>query len=402
MVKAIRVLTRLWFRQFFRQKNKGLVGRFIFIAYFWLLELLLFFMLRKGGVAVFPSVLVTVISLSAIVPDAILKLIFERDQTVMDALIRTRPISQSIWECFLSVSQFWKPSNLAMPLIMAPACFLFLPFGRGFVVLLVLYLFSVFGGFLVMLLKRRGPYISEKTVVVTPHVVKFGSGNLIFGIQAKSLLRSKRLKTMTLYIPIIFLLQFCLQSWSETGRLTEFYLFGFMVLPSVMLAQYGMAFEAGFFGAIWTKPLPIRRLLIDKFLLCCILTSLTVLICLPICIVFHQRVTTPIALGLFLTGFGSLLLLADAYNCGPFDLFGSTFFNYQGARSVNKASNVVAAVIIMALGIGLPILLPDWRADIILAILGITGIAIHRPYFRWVEQKFLKNRYKYMKKYLSI
>ncbi len=44
---AIRLLSRLRFRQFFRQKNKGLVGKIIIVAYFWFLELLFFSCFRR-------------------------------------------------------------------------------------------------------------------------------------------------------------------------------------------------------------------------------------------------------------------------------------------------------------------------------------------------------------------
>ncbi|MBR6882866.1 MAG: hypothetical protein IKN06_07875, partial [Bacteroidales bacterium] len=88
---AIRLLSRLRFRQFFRQKNKGLVGKIIIIVYFWILELLFFFMLRDEGGVGFPPLLVAFIFLGAIVPDALIKIIFEHDQTVMDPFIRTRP-----------------------------------------------------------------------------------------------------------------------------------------------------------------------------------------------------------------------------------------------------------------------------------------------------------------------
>ena len=149
--EAIRILTRLRFRQFFRQKNKGLIGKIVIVAYFWLLELLLFFILRDEGVTDMPPLLVSLILLSFIIPDFLFKLIFEHDQTVMDAFVKTRPISQSSWDRFLMLSQFWKSSNLTLPLSLVLACFLFLPFGWGLAVMLALYLFSVFGGFLVML-----------------------------------------------------------------------------------------------------------------------------------------------------------------------------------------------------------------------------------------------------------
>ena len=68
-VKTIRVLIRLRSRQFFRQKNKGLVGKIIIVVYFWFLELLLFFMLRKEGITDFPPPLIAGICSGFIVPD---------------------------------------------------------------------------------------------------------------------------------------------------------------------------------------------------------------------------------------------------------------------------------------------------------------------------------------------
>ena len=398
----IRILARLQFRQFFGQKNKGLAGWVFVLLYFWLLEILAFILLKKEGVTTFPPLLVAGICLSAIFPDFLFKVIFLRDQTVMDAFLKSRPIPQGSWDRFLTLSQCWRISNLVMPLILLPACFLFLSFGKGLLLFLALYLFSVFGGFLVMLLKHRGPYASEKSAAVKAHTVKSGTGNLVFGLQSKSFLRSKRLKTMAIYLFIFFFLEYFLQAWGdESGRLALFYLFGFIFLPGTMLTQYGLGIEAGFFCGIWSRPLAIRRLLTDKFRMSAILCGLAALICLPVCLIFHQSVTTPLAYALFSTGCGGVLMQVDAYNCIPFDLFGKTFFNYQGAKGTYKASVMVGIMLIMALGIGLPLLLPGWKSELILATLGTAAIAIHRPFFRWVERKFLKDKYKYMEKYLS-
>ena len=46
-INTIRILTRLRFRQFFRQKNKGLVGKIIIVVYFCLMEMLLFFFAQR-------------------------------------------------------------------------------------------------------------------------------------------------------------------------------------------------------------------------------------------------------------------------------------------------------------------------------------------------------------------
>ena len=400
---AIRLLSRLRFRQFLRQKNKGLVGKIILIAYFWFLELLFFFLFREEGGTGFPPLLLAFIFLGAIIPDAIIKIIFEHDQTVMDPFIRTRPISQSSWDRFQSVSQFWKPSNLVMPLILAPACFLFMPFGWGLATLLVLYLFSVFGGFLVMLFKHRGNYPLEKRVSAKAgRSFRTGSGHHIFGIQSRSFLRSKRLKTSMFLLTGVFFFQFITQGIGSVDSFDSMFLCFTILYPSIVLAQWGMSIEANFFSGIWTKPVSISRLLTDKFLFSSLLGVVTALITLPFCIWFDIPVYAPLVYALFNTGVGILLILVDAYNCMPFDLFGKAFFNYQGSASTFKASAIVVAIVVMLIPLILPFFLPDWIFYLILAVLGLAGVLFHRPYFRWVERQFLDNRYKYMEKYLSI
>ena len=401
-INTIRILTRLRFRQFFRQKNKGLVGKIIIVVYFWLLELLLFFMLRKEGITDFPPLLVAGICLGFIVPDFLFKLIFEHDQTVMDAFIRTRPISQSSWDRFLSVSQFWKASNLTMPLILAPACFLFMPFRWGLVTLLVLYLFSVFGGFLVMLFKHKGNYPLEKQVSAKAgRSFRTGSGHHVFGIQSRSFLRSKRLKTSVLVLTGVFFFQFISQGFAEIGRFDSVFLTFTILYAAIGLSQWGLSIEANFFCGIWTKPLPVHRLLEDKFLFSAFLGGVTALVAIPFCYWFKIPLYAPLAYALFNAGVGILLIMIDAYKCMPFDLFGKTFFNYQGSSSTFKGSAFLALFVVMIIPIVLPHLLPEWAALLILAVIGLAGCVLYRPYFRWVERQFLKNRYHYMEKYLS-
>ena len=399
---AIRLLSRLRFRQFFRQKNKGLVGKIIIVVYFWLLELLLFFMLRKEGITDFPPLLVAGICLGFIVPDFLFKLIFEHDQTVMDAFIRTRPISQSSWDRFLSISQFWKASNLSMPLILAPACLLFMPFRWGLVTLLVLYLFSVFGGFLVMLFKHKGNYPLEKQVSAKAgRSFRTGSGHHVFGIQSRSFLRSKRLKTSVFVLTGVFFFQFISQGFAEIGRFDSVFLTFTILYAAIGLSQWGLSIEANFFCGIWTKPLPVHRLLEDKFLFSALLGGVTALVAIPFCYWFKIPLYAPLAYALFNAGVGILLIMIDAYKCMPFDLFGKTFFNYQGSSSTFKGSAFLALFVVMIIPIVLPHLLPEWAALLILAVIGLAGCVLYRPYFRWVERQFLKNRYHYMEKYLS-
>jgi hypothetical protein len=406
---SLKSLIRLQRHQFSAGKKKrDLIGLIVLLIYFWVLEIVSYFLFKDKDVSV-QTYTAVIVCLSMTVPDFLFKLIFVRDQTVMDAFLKTRPILQKQWNRFLTVSQCWKLSNLIMPAIMLLACILFLPFPTGLAVAAGLYILSVLGGILVMQLKRRGTYASEK-VVSTAVVRTFKpgrTGHAIFGLQSKSLLRSKRLKRAWLYMSIFFLLEFILYGSMgsiEGGRdrfFGMFYLFGFFAIESIMLSQYGLGIEAGYFGTLWTRPVSISRILRDKFWLGAILGGIGLLITLPFCIWFHISLLIPVSYALYTAGFCSPLLLIDAYNCVPFDLFGKTFFNHQGASGTFKASVVLGTFLLLGLGWGLPAILPGWPSCLIFSILGLIGFVFHRPYFAWVERKFLKDKYKYLEKYQS-
>ena len=200
----------------------------------------------------------------------------------------------------------------------------------------------------------------------------------------------------------VFFFQFISQGLGSIGHFDSIFLCFTILYPSIVLAQWGMSIEANSFSAIWTKPVSISRLLTDKFLFSALIGVIAALITLPFCVWFKIPLYAPLVYALFNTGVGILFILVDAYNCMPFDLFGKTFFNYQGSGSTFKASAFLAIIVVMLPPLILPFILPEWVTLLILTVLGIAGILLHRPYFRWIERNFLKNRYKYMEKYLSI
>ena len=398
---SLKSLARLQYRQFRRGQKGGIAGFIILLVYFWLLEILMFFILKEK--VSIPPLAGALVCMGAIIPDFFLKLLFVRDRTVMDAFLKTRPVSQEQWNRFLAVSQCWDMANLLMPVALVPACFLFLPFPSSLIVLLALYVFSVFGGILVMLIKHRGTYQTEKAVsTAAVRSVRPDAVPPILGLQVKSLLRSKRLKTGMVWLSVFFLLEYALMGFGNSRRTADFYLFGFFLMTAMNLPQFGLGIEAGFISAIWTRPVRIGRILRDKYLTSGILSGLGLLICLPIALWVGTPWYVPVSYALFSFGFGALLLLLDAYNCIPFDLFGKTFFNTQGSKGTYKANTFIAFILVTGLGIALPRLLPDWPAHLVMAALGLLGFAFHRPFFRYVERKFLAQKHHYLEKYLSI
>lgn len=399
---SLKSLIRLQKRQFSKRKeNMELVGPLILLTYFWAMEILLYF-LFKEQLQSLPPLIVPVVLVSVLFSDFLLKIIMVRDHSVMDPFLKSRPVSQKQWNRFLALSQFWNFGNLVVPIFMFPLCLLFVPFPRGLAVWVALYLFSVLGGFLVMLLKRRGRYVPEKVVSKSSvRSAKLGrAGYAVFGLQSKSFLRSKRIRTSVLILTALSLSEVILMA-SENAKADEIWLFFFMAYAAISLPQYGFGIEAGCFAGLWTRPISIKQLLVNKFWLSVLLCGLALLIIVPIFLLYGKSILLPIAYALFASGFACPLLLIDAYKATPFDLFGKAFFNYQGTTGMYRTSSLLGSVLIVVLGVVLPWRLPGWPSFLILSGLGLTGFLFHRPYFSWVERKFMKNKYKYLEAYQS-
>ncbi len=394
-------LARLQFRQFFKGRKSELIGRIIITAYIWLISIIVLVLAGVGKDI--PSGIWAAMLLSFTIPDFVFKLIFEPSSSVMDAFIKSRPITRERWKRFLAVSQLWNPANLELPIALAPMCFLCLPLASAFILLAVLYLLSVFGGYLVMLLKRRGPYQSEKQVTASRYSIDgtLTSHNARVALQYRSLLRSRRLKTMVLFPTLLFMMQFVLHVTDydhlrTSGKMT---LFLSLLYPACVLQQFGFGIEARSFSAIWTRPGSITKILCDKYWQGLVFCGAFTLVFLLLCLWFHVPVWVPFSYALFCGGSGGLIYLADAYRSTPLDLFGKTFFNYQGNAGSFKPTVFLGLLGMIALFFLVTRFVPEPYSYAIFCALGLLGMAIHRPFFLHVEKKFLENRYKYMEKY---
>jgi len=403
MAIGIKSLSRLQVLQLLRGKSKSwLYGNIIAIAYIWIIEFVAFFLLKSEEMDTdIPTLIAIFILLGVIAIDFIFKLIFEHDTTVMDPFLKTRPVPQGIWDRFLSVSQLWRGSNLIMPLCLAPGCFLFMPFLSGLIFFVLYYCFSVFSGFMVMIIKHRGPYQSEKLVKTHfSKAVKSAKGNFISGIQYRGFLRSKRLKTSFVWLGVMFYFQSIAQSLNPSGNFGVYFIFLFIFCFANMVPQYGFAIEANFFNGIWSRPVNVEKLMTGKYWFGLLCGSAAALLCLPLCIWGKVSILDIAAILLFCC-FAILIMMVDAYNCVPFDLFSKAYYNNQGRQSNFKASTFVTVLVTMGIGCASLMLLPGWKSQVILSGFGIIGLCIYRPFFRFVIGNFMKNRYKYMTKYTS-
>jgi len=391
-------LARLQYRHFSYGSKFSLWGALLLLLYFWGVEFVFFITLRDE-IATIPQHYFALAFLLSAIPEFFLTLFLVPDSSVMDAFLRTRPIPKAQWKRFLALSQFWNVVNLFFPLASAPLLFLFLPFVSALLLLLVLYLLCVFNGYLVMLIKRRSPYESEKMVSKASHgTYQLSARHARLNLQFKSLIRSKRLRMNFLISFFFFLSQYMTRMMDDRPhKISSVMLFFAIFLPVCQIHERGLGVEAYSFNAYWTRPGRISDILTDKYWLG-ILLGLIISVITGICNYFLDAPCLQcVCYATYSAGFGGLLYLFLAYLCAPFDLFGKTFFNIQGTGT--NLLSLLMLLVIMGLYLLVEVSLPAPDSLEVLAGIGLLGFAFHRPVFRLAEKQFLKNRYKYMDNY---
>lgn len=411
----MKTLTTLYFRQLWRTADKkSWIGKGYLLLCLWAIELSLGYGLTYDEqianlIARLSPALVAIFSAVAFLPDLFYKFIFTDDKIAMDAFLKSRPISQEKWERFLWLQQLWKTENLQMSVIWAPIIFIVLPFGWALCLFFLLYLISVFNGIALMELRGGSLYNEQnrKTLKAKENgFVERLTKSSVFALQIKSFLRSKRLKTSTLFLTAYFAIFGYVNTYNSVVggevdvQFTGFFFLLFaVVFPSINLGQYAMGIEANYFNGLWTKPLSLKRLLEDKYRLYAVITCCTSLIYVPACLLGWISWLQLIGVLIFGIGFCNSMILINGFKCSPFDIFGKTFFNYQGGGSTFSVKLIIVMLIIMILPVFLWYLLsPIWFC-LTLSGLGIAGHLLRGKLFEWIMRDFEKNKYKYMEKY---
>ncbi len=415
ILTKMKTLTTLYFRQLWRTADKkSWIGKGYILFCLWAIELSLGYGLTYDEqianlIARLSPAIVAIFSAVAFLPDLFYKFIFTDDKIAMDAFLKSRPISQEKWERFLWLQQLWKTENLQMSVIWAPLIFFVLPFGWAFCLFFLLYLISVFNGIALMELRGGSLYNEQtrKTLKAKENgFVERLTKSSVFALQIKSFLRSKRLKTSTLFLTAYFAIFGYVNTYnSVVGGEVDVQFIGFFFMlfavafPSINLGQYAMGIEANYFNGLWTKPLSLKRLLEDKYRLYAVITCCTSLIYVPACLLGWISWLQLIGVLIFGIGFCNSMILINGFKCSPFDIFGKTFFNYQGGGSTFSVRLIIVMLIIMILPVFLWYALsPIWFC-LTLSGLGIAGHLLRGKLFDWIMRDFEKNKYKYMEKY---
>lgn len=414
----MKILFQLYFRQLWRNFQK-----MTFFAKLYILGCL--WMAEAGGcwalmsddgirsvIRLLAPFFVGIAPAAFFLPDMTYRLLMTHESTAMDPALRTRPVREETWERFLWLSEFLHPDNLMLPLLVLPFALICLPVGWAFTLLLCLYLTSVFDAIVVMEMRRTSPYVETSSKssragegwlerLMSRFNLRFMSDPM-FGIQTRSLMRSRRLQVAILVLFAWFAFYGYTQSFrGDKGDVFAMDLFFFftIMLPAMTLSQYGLGIEANFFSGLWTRPVNIRRILDDKFRFYTVITLLDSLIYLPACFMGMLHWGVLIGAILLTIGFCNVFMFWPCFKCEPFDLMGKAFFNQQGSRS---SFNIKVFAIIfgsMFFHMATVIFLPPIWYMIVQLILCILCLYFRPRFFDHLVRDFEKKRYKYMERY---
>ena len=449
----MKILLKLWADQ---KRRDFKWGRFLGEAYFFALFtfvsiIITYAVYEETGSTEGAEVAVPFIAVAIILPDFLNKLVMKHDETVMDHYLKSKPISNRVWNRFLLVTNLFSFWNWAMPMLLLPFCVLFLPWTLVLPSFLLLLAVSMVGGVARTALSKAKGWTNKWPVLVAMviwlivammyalaaiimpwgiHLVGFillcigaiavfynylcdlrrydesqaKAGRLflgassLFSMEYISVLRSKRLRVAVLVLPLVFVFNTYTQLVNGLNVVFYSMLLFEIFAPSMMLGQWVFGIEGNYFDGLWSKPLDIREILRNKFWFYAALNAVATLLVVP---VLWLSDLSPWVLGaawLFTAGFANLTLMPTALISSRIELFQSAFFNYQGA---SLAINVYGLIVLVPIAIFCVCtwLLSPMMCALVLAGIGLVGFALHWVVINKIADAYERRRYTCFERY---
>ncbi len=224
--------------------------------------------------------------------------------------------------------------------------------------------------------------------------------------EVRLLLRNKRSKQIILYGMPLGLL-YGLFFYPQPKNLESNMVLAFVgiFVTGVFLITYGqyiLAWESRHFDFILTSNVNFEAFFRAKYYLMVLPTIIFYVLTIPYVYFGTKILLVNSVMMLYNVGINSLLLLFLAsFNRKRMELDRGQMMNYQGV-GFNNFLNIIPLLIVPGLLLVLfSFLFGNHVALIILAVLGLTGIIMHRTFIRLATEFFKKNRYKIAEGYRS-
>lgn len=390
--------------------------------------------------------------------DLLGKIFIKKEMTVMDDYLRARPVSQGAWNLFLLTANLMDYWTWSFPIAITifALCAMPLPhaLATGITALtasmvnamaitstrradtwyrkvppitaLIAYVIGsfVYGLAATTLLPfglRMGGYVLFNIVAVAAlfaymttlhsydeHVqkarrVRSVNAASTFALDWAALWRPKRMRQSVLLVTLIMVLDayFVVGTAEEQpGLMFNFILLCAVGMPSMVLAQWTFGVEANFFHGIWTKPVSVESLLINKFRFFAILNTVAALLLVPMAMLGWVGWLKLVAIYVFTIGMANLVCMPTCLFSQRLDLFSSAYFNYQGS---SMRLNLYAFVCLVpdAVALALFSLLSEHTACCVLLVLGLIGLSRYRMAIRPLAALFVHRRHARFEAYMK-
>ena len=452
----LKLLLRLWADQKRRNFKWGkLFGQLYFFGLFLAVSIIVTMAVHEEtGKLDDMARIVSIMAVSIIVPDFLHKLLMKHDETVMDHYLKSKPIPERTWNRFLLVGNLVNCWNWTLPALLLPFCIVFMKWTDALLSFLLLLTVSMVGGVAITAFRRAKGWTNKWPVIMAMviwlifafvysltalflpwgiHIIGFlllcagavavfynylcelrrydeekvkkshlflSGKSSLFSMEYISVLRSKRLRIAVLILPLIFVFNSYTQIPQGVGPIFYMMLMFAIFAPSMMLGQWVFGIEGNYFDGLWTKPVEVRTILINKYWFYAMLNVIPILLVLPIIWMSDLSPWVFPVTWLYCAGLGNLSQMPTALISSRIELFQSAFFNYQGA---SLAVNMYSFIILIPFAIYVLImwLLPLTTALIILAAAGIVGFSLHQVVIGWIARRYEMNRYKNFERYRS-
>ncbi len=459
----LKLLLRLWWLQQRRnfQKKDVVVGCYMLFFYV-VVGISIFQGFTESGETLegdaLPATLGAGIAIGMLIPDIIMKMVMKRDITAMDDYVKSRPVSEKVWNRFLLTTNLLSFWNYVQPVLMVPVLLWLLPLDQAVLSFLLFLSFSYINGIYITCYRKATAWIFKWPLVlgwICMFVVLIGylllaaffptwmgwlglfvlavavlAGQVfylyhlkiyneqkhkssrfrgfnhisLFSLQYIGTMRAKRIRNMVLLITAIFLYDvyfFALSDMeTEQGTPTLVYVVGLILLPSVCLSQWTFGIEANFFQGLMTKPVRVEQMLRNCFYFNVMVSAVALLFVVPMLFLDTNVGAMALVSGFSLAVFVNLFNLPTCLFSSRLEIFNGSLFNMQGA---NMKINLFGIVFLIPLG-GVTVvywLFGETAWCLTCVALALLALALHRWFIGKIAALFYKRRYDRMEKFMN-
>jgi hypothetical protein len=158
--------------------------------------------------------------------------------------------------------------------------------------------------------------------------------------------------------------------------------------------NYGLSYESNHFDGILARYSDFRQYIRAKYIFAVSVCTISFVLTIPY--VFFSEYVLLINLSAFLYNAGFLsfvILYISTYSTKRMDLSRSASFNYQGMGATHWLSMLPGFLLPVLILWPFNVLKVPALGYVLIAVMGLTGLVLHKPLVGIVTRRFLANRY---------